>query len=79
MSATQDYVALDWIKGEIAQTLEQAQYALEAVASSSEVPSNMRACLTAIHQVHGTLKMVQLEGPTKNCGRDGRARARHDE
>jgi chemosensory pili system protein ChpA (sensor histidine kinase/response regulator) len=65
MSATQDYVALDWIKGEIAQTLEQAQYALEAVANSSDVPSNMRACLTAIHQVHGTLKMVQLEGPTK--------------
>jgi chemosensory pili system protein ChpA (sensor histidine kinase/response regulator) len=64
MSATQDYVALDWIKGEIAQTLEQAQFALEAVASSSEVSSNMRACLTAIHQVHGTLKMVQLEGPT---------------
>ena len=27
MSATQDYVALDWIKGEIAKTLEQAQFA----------------------------------------------------
>jgi chemosensory pili system protein ChpA (sensor histidine kinase/response regulator) len=65
MSATQNYVALDWIKGEIAQTLEQAQYALEAVANSSEVSSNMRACLTAIHQVHGTLKMVQLGGPTE--------------
>jgi len=64
MSATQDYVALDWIKGEISQTLEQAQYALEAVANSSEDSSSMRACLTAIHQVHGTLKMVQLTGPT---------------
>jgi chemosensory pili system protein ChpA (sensor histidine kinase/response regulator) len=64
MSATQDYVALDWIKGEIFQTLEQAQYALEAVANSSEDSSSMRACLTAIHQVHGTLKMVQLTGPT---------------
>ncbi|MFT6038600.1 MAG: chemosensory pili system protein ChpA (sensor histidine kinase/response regulator), partial [Candidatus Azotimanducaceae bacterium] len=64
MSATQDYVALDWIKREISQTLEQAQYALEAVANSSEDSSSMRACLTAIHQVHGTLKMVQLTGPT---------------
>ncbi|MDP4911284.1 MAG: Hpt domain-containing protein, partial [Pseudomonadales bacterium] len=63
MSATQDYVALDWIKAEISQTLEQAQHALEAVAASAADTSSMRACLTAIHQVHGTLKMVQLDGP----------------
>jgi chemosensory pili system protein ChpA (sensor histidine kinase/response regulator) len=65
MSATQDYVALDWIKGEITQTLERAQYALEAVAESPEDSSSMRSCLTAIHQAHGTLKMVELEGPTR--------------
>jgi chemosensory pili system protein ChpA (sensor histidine kinase/response regulator) len=64
MSATQDYVALDWIKGEIAQTLDQAQQALESVAQSPDDASSMRACLTHIHQVHGTLRMVQLHGPT---------------
>ena len=64
MSTTQDYVALEWIKGEIFQLFEQAQNALEAVAISPEDAGSMRACLTAIHQAHGTLKMVQLVGPT---------------
>jgi chemosensory pili system protein ChpA (sensor histidine kinase/response regulator) len=64
MSATQDFVALEWIRGELENTLENAQVSLEAAAESSDDPSSMRSCLTAIHQVHGTLKMVQLEGPT---------------
>ncbi|HKI73466.1 MAG TPA: Hpt domain-containing protein, partial [Pseudomonadales bacterium] len=65
MSATQDFVALEWIKGEIEQTLDQAQQALEAVAESAEDSSSMRACLTSLHQVHGTLRMVELEGPAQ--------------
>ena len=65
MSATQDYVALDWIKGEISQTLEQAQFALEAAAESPEDSGSMRSCLTSLHQVHGTLKMVELVGPSQ--------------
>jgi chemosensory pili system protein ChpA (sensor histidine kinase/response regulator) len=65
MSTTQDYVALEWIRGELANTLQGAQVALEAVAESPDDASSMRSCLSAIHQVHGTLKMVQLEGPTQ--------------
>ncbi len=65
MSATQDYVALEWIRGELSNTLQNAQVALEAVAESPDDAASMRACLTAIHQVHGTLKMLQLEGPTQ--------------
>lgn len=65
MSATQDYLALDWIKGEITQTLERAQSALEAVAGAPEDKSNLRSCLTAIHQAHGAFKMIELEGPTQ--------------
>ncbi len=65
MSATQDYVALEWIRGELANTLQNAQVALEAVAETADDTTSMRTCLTAIHQVHGTLKMVQLEGPTQ--------------
>ncbi len=64
MSASQDFVALDWIKGEIASTLDQAQQALEAVAESPDDSSSMRACLTRLHQVNGTLRMVNLEGPS---------------
>ncbi|MGV0033993.1 MAG: hypothetical protein ACNYPE_03220 [Candidatus Azotimanducaceae bacterium WSBS_2022_MAG_OTU7] len=65
MSATQDYVALEWIRGELANTLQNAQVALEAVTESAEDATSMRTCLTAIHQVHSTLKMVQLQGPAQ--------------
>lgn len=65
MSATQDFVALDWIKGNISETLDQAQQALEAVAQSADDSGSMRSCLTALHQVHGTLRMVELEGPAQ--------------
>lgn len=68
MSATQDFVALEWIRGELANTLQSAQVALEAVAEDADDTSSMRSCLTAIHQVHGTLKMVALEGPTMMAG-----------
>ena len=61
MSASQDFVALDWIKTEISQTLEIAQHALEAASQGDA--SSMRSCLTALHQVHGTLRMVEIEGP----------------
>jgi chemosensory pili system protein ChpA (sensor histidine kinase/response regulator) len=64
MSANQDFVALDWIKADISETLEQAQQALESYAESSQNSSSIRTCLTALHQVHGTLKMVQIVGPT---------------
>jgi len=62
MSEQQDAVALDWIKGEIAETLLQAQQALDTVAEAPDDTTSMRLCLTAIHQVHGTLKMVELPG-----------------
>ncbi len=63
MSGTQGYVALEWIRGELGNTLHNAQVGLEAVPESADAATSMRICLTAIHQVHGTLKMVQLEGP----------------
>ncbi len=65
MSGTQGYVALEWIRGELGNTLHNAQVGLEAVSESADAATSMRTCLTAIHQVHGTLKMVQLEGPTQ--------------
>ena len=68
MSATKDFVALDWIKGDISQTLDEAQHALEAIAEAAEDMSSMRACLTALHQVHGTLRMLEIEGPTRLSG-----------
>ncbi|MCZ6501703.1 MAG: Hpt domain-containing protein, partial [Gammaproteobacteria bacterium] len=65
MRATQDYVALDWIKGEVSQILDQARHALEAAAESPDDAGSMRSCLTSLHQVHGTMKMVELSGPAQ--------------
>lgn len=65
MSATQAMVALGWIKDEVGQTLDQAQIALQAASEAPENKEEMRSCLTAIHQVHGTFLMAALKGPTE--------------
>ena len=65
MSGTQRYVALEWVRGELKSTLHRAQVELEAVVEAVDAAPSMRACLAAIHQVYGTLKMVQLEGPMR--------------
>lgn len=65
MTTSQDFVALDWIKGEVGQTLEKAQQSLMAASESSDKDQtdNMKDCLASIHQVHSTLRMVELSGP----------------
>ncbi len=62
MGDRHDYVALEWVKGEIAETLKQARQALEAFVENTQDPTRMRFCLTYIHQVHGTLQMVEFYG-----------------
>lgn len=62
MAEHHDYVALEWVKGEIEETLKQAEQALEAYVESPEDGTRMRFCLTYIHQVHGTLQMVEFYG-----------------
>ena len=58
-----EHFALDWIKGELEETLDQARHALESYAESGdEDTGRMRLCLTQLHQVHGTLVMLGLEG-----------------
>jgi len=62
MGDRHDYVALEWVKGEIAETLKQARQALEAFVENPEDSTRMRFCLTYAHQVHGTLQMVEFYG-----------------
>ena len=62
MGDRHDYVALDWVKGEISETLNQARQALEAFVENPEDTTRLRFCLTYIHQVHGTLQMVEFYG-----------------
>jgi len=62
MGDRHDYVALEWVKGEIAETLKQARQALEAFVENPQDSTRMRFCLTYVHQVHGTLQMVEFYG-----------------
>ncbi len=62
MGDRHDYVALEWVKGEIAETLKQARQALEAFVENPQDSTRMRFCQTYVHQVHGTLQMVEFFG-----------------
>ena len=62
MAEQHDYQALDWVKGEIEETLKQAQQSLEAFVDNPEDSTRMRFCLTHLHQVTGTLQMVEFYG-----------------
>jgi chemosensory pili system protein ChpA (sensor histidine kinase/response regulator) len=58
------HFALDWTRRELDETLKQARQALEAFAESDRDRTRLRACVTALHQVHGTLLMLELSGVT---------------
>lgn len=62
MTEQHHIVALDWVKGEIEETLKQARQALEAFVENPADATRMRFCLAYLHQVHGTLQMVELYG-----------------
>ncbi len=64
MSEQTDFSALEWVKGEISDSLRQAQHALEAYVANPKDSTKMQFCITHLHQVWGTLKMVELEGAT---------------
>jgi chemosensory pili system protein ChpA (sensor histidine kinase/response regulator) len=57
-----DYIALEWVKGEIEETLQQAQQALEAYVENTQDRTRLKFCLSYLHQVNGTLQMVEFYG-----------------
>src|SRR3990167_9962195 len=56
-----DYMALEWVKGDIAETLKQARSALDAYVETLDDDA-LNQCLAGIHQVHGALQMVEFYG-----------------
>ncbi|NNB68940.1 Hpt domain-containing protein [Pseudomonas fluorescens] len=56
-----DYVALEWVKGDIAETLKQARSALDTFVETHDSDA-IGECLACIHQVHGALQMVEFYG-----------------
>jgi len=62
MDSVIDYSTLNWVKEEIDETIKQARHSLEEYVENQEDVTQLRFCLTYIHQVYGTLQMVELYG-----------------
>ncbi|HJT99057.1 MAG TPA: Hpt domain-containing protein, partial [Rhodanobacteraceae bacterium] len=57
-----DFTALNWVKHELDATLKQARDALEGYVENPSDVSLMRESAVHLHQVQGTLRMVELYG-----------------
>ena len=62
MGDQRNYAALDWVLGEIEETLNDAREALEAYVENSKDVTQLRFCVTHIHQVRGSLQIVEFHG-----------------
>lgn len=56
------FSTLGWVKHELDETLKQAREALEAHVEEPGDEAQMRRCAACLHQVQGTLRMVELFG-----------------
>lgn len=62
MADNRNFAALDWLIHEISETLQEARQTLEAYVENPEEVVKLRSCLTYIHQVHGSLQMMEFFG-----------------
>ncbi|WP_049631426.1 Hpt domain-containing protein [Cellvibrio sp. pealriver] len=62
MADNRNFAALDWLIHEISETLKEARQALESYVENPKDATRIRFCLTHIHQVHGSLQMVEFYG-----------------
>lgn len=57
------HAALGWVKPELDETLRQARSEIEYFVEDPADTSRMRFCASYLHQVQGTLRMVELYAP----------------
>ena len=57
------HAALGWVKPELDETLRQARSEIEYFVEDPADTSRMRFCAGYLHQVQGTLRMVELYAP----------------
>lgn len=57
-----DYTTLKWVKDEIQESLNQTRQALEAYVENPNDTTQIRFCATYLHQIYGTLQMVEIYG-----------------
>ncbi|HJW46253.1 MAG TPA: Hpt domain-containing protein, partial [Lysobacter sp.] len=58
-----DTTTLGWVKPELDATLRLAREEIEAFAENPSQTSHMKVCAGHMHQVHGTLRMIELYAP----------------
>ncbi len=58
-----DTTTLGWVKPELDATLRLARDEIEAFAEDPTQVSHMKTCAAHMHQVHGTLRMIELYAP----------------
>ncbi len=63
-----EHATLGWIKPELDATLTQVRQEIEAYAEDFADPSHMRLAATLLHQVQGSLKMIELYAPAMVAG-----------
>ena len=57
-----DHATLQWVQGDIEDTLTQARSALEKFSENSNSPQYVESCADALHNVHGVLEMLEYYG-----------------
>jgi chemosensory pili system protein ChpA (sensor histidine kinase/response regulator) len=57
-----DFTTLTRVKPELDETLKQARNALQVYVEEGENPAELKTCSELLHQVQGTLRMVELYG-----------------
>src|SRR5712671_1654692 len=60
-----DVGPLSWVKGEIDHAIQRAQEALRAFAANSADAAQLKSSQSHLHQAHGALSIVGLEGVTR--------------
>jgi len=60
-----DIGPLTWVKGEIEQALAKAAEALDAQLAEVGGSTHLKMCRTHLHQAHGALEIVGLDGLTR--------------
>ena len=57
-----DHATLQWVQGDIEDTLTQARSALEKFSEDSHSLHYVQSCADALHSVHGVLEMLEYYG-----------------
>ncbi|MBE2211549.1 MAG: Hpt domain-containing protein, partial [Xanthomonadaceae bacterium] len=63
-----EHATLGWIKPELDATLTQVRQEIEAYVEDAADPARMRLAATLLHQVQGSLKMIELYAPAMVAG-----------